>query len=64
MADEILKTDIKGMLPRELEEYLRALGQPAYRAKQVFSWLQKGCGSFEEMSNLPAALRRTLSERR
>ena len=62
MADEILKTDIKGMLPRELEEYLRALGQPAYRAKQVFSWLQKGCGSFEEMSNLPAALRRTLSE--
>ena len=62
MADEIVKTDIKRMLPDELAAYFKELGQPAYRSKQVFSWLQKGCGSFDEMSNLPATLRKSLAE--
>ena len=57
------KTDIKAMLPSELSDYLKSLGQPAYRSKQIFSWLQKGCGSFEEMSNIPASLRAQLTER-
>jgi len=57
------KCDIKSMLPGELEVLLRELGQPAFRAKQVFSWLSRGCGSFDEMTNLPRALRETLSER-
>ena len=56
------KTDIKSLLPAELSDYLKSLGQPAYRSKQVFAWLQKGCGSFEEMSNIPSALRVKLSE--
>lgn len=56
------KLDIKSLLPSELSEYLKSLGQPAYRSKQVFSWLQKGCSSFDEMSNLPAALRAKLGE--
>ena len=56
------KTDIKSLLPNELSDYLKSMGQPAYRSKQVFSWLQKGCGSFDEMSNIPAALRAELAE--
>ncbi len=53
--------DIKSMLPGELEEAFREMGLPAYRSKQVFSWLQKGAGSFEEMQNLPQSLRESLS---
>lgn len=37
------------------------LGQPAYRTKQVWEWLARGAGSFDEMSNLPAGLRDDLS---
>lgn len=48
----------------ELKEALLTMGQPAFRAKQVVEWVyQRGVTSFEEMSNLPKALRATLSER-
>ncbi len=56
------KTDIKSLLPTELAAYLKSLGEPSYRSRQIFSWLQKGCGSFDEMSNIPAALRAKLAE--
>ena len=48
------------MLPEELGAYLKALGQPAFRAKQVFAWLNRGAASFDEMSDLPKALRERL----
>ena len=54
-------TDLKSMLPQELEEYLKSLGQPKFRAKQLFSWFSKGAQSFEEMSNIPKALGEKLS---
>ena len=54
-------TDLKSMLPLELEEYLKSLGQPKFRAKQLFSWFSKGAQSFEEMSNIPKALGEKLS---
>ena len=63
MAELTEKIDIKSMLPEELAEYLRSLGQPAYRAKQLFCWFSAGCGSWDEMTNLPRALRQELSER-
>ena len=56
-------TDIKAMLPEELEAALKELGQPKYRAGQIFDWLNRGVQSFDEMSNLPKALREQLSER-
>jgi len=33
------------------------LGQPAYRATQVWEWLARGAGTWDEMTNLPAGLR-------
>ena len=59
--NEMEKTQLLGMTPDELAAYLKALGQPAFRAKQVFSWLHQGA-AFEQMSNLPKALRETLAE--
>ena len=56
------KTDIKSLLPEELEALLREMGQPAYRTKQIFSWLSAGCGDWDEMTNLPKSLRSSLAE--
>ena len=56
-------TNLKSMTAPEIGAVLKELGQPAFRAKQVFSWLHKGVRSYEEMSNLPKALRDTLAER-
>ena len=46
----------------KLEELLVSMGEPKFRAKQVFGWLYKGAGSFDEMTNVPAALRQKLAE--
>ena len=53
--------DIKSMTLEEMGEYFRQLGEPAFRAKQVFSWLHRGARSFDEMSNLSKALRAKLA---
>jgi 23S rRNA (adenine2503-C2)-methyltransferase len=44
-----------------LQETLAARGEPAYRAKQVWEWTARGAAGFEEMTNLPAALRGDLA---
>lgn len=46
-----------------LDRTLSDLGQPAFRAKQVWEWTARGAAGYEEMTNLPAALRTTLTER-
>ena len=53
---------IKSMTLPELTATLKELGQPAFRGKQVYTWLHKGVRSYEEMTNLPKALRDTLAE--
>ena len=55
-------TDLKSMTPEELTVYFRQLGQPQFRAKQVFRWLHQGVESFDEMTDLPKVLRETLGE--
>jgi len=52
---------LKSMTIAEIGAVLKELGQPAFRAKQVFSWLHKGVRSYDEMTNLPKALRDTLA---
>ena len=55
--------DLCSMDLPELTAALQELDQPAYRAKQVFSWLMRGVRDPEQMSDLPAKLRRELQER-
>ena len=60
MATEL---DLCSLSQSELSAYLKELGEPGFRAKQLFSWLhQKKAQRFEEMSNLPKSLRETLKE--
>ena len=47
----------------EIEQLIIKMGEPRFRAKQIFVWLYGGAESFEEMSNLPKALREQLSEK-
>lgn len=42
--------DIKAMLPEEIAAALAEMGQPKYRAKQIFQWLARGASSFDEMT--------------
>ena len=53
---------LKSMTMPELSQVLKALGQPAFRAKQVFTWLHKGVRTYDEMTNLPQSLRQVLAQ--
>ena len=53
---------LKSMRLEELTQLLKEMGQPSFRAKQVYTWLHKGVRSYEEMTNLPLALREELEQ--
>ena len=55
-------TDIKSLNLPEITQLLREMGEPAFRGKQVFTWLHRGVTSFEDMSNLSKPLRQKLTE--
>ena len=57
-----MKKDILSMLPEEIEAELENLGEPKYRAQQLFTWLHRGVRDYEEMSNLSKSLRQKLQE--
>ncbi len=45
-----------------LDDRLAAEGEPTFRSRQVWEWVARGAGSYEEMTNLPAELRRRLAD--
>ena len=53
--------DILSCSKAEIEQYLTCVGEPKYRAKQIFTWLHSG-KSFDEMTNVPKSLREHLKE--
>ncbi len=62
MMDENERKDILSLLPEELEAELAALGEPKFRAAQVFQWLGRGVRDFEGMTNLSRDLRQKLAQ--
>ena len=54
--------NLKSMTLPELSALLKDMGQPAFRAKQLYTWLHRGVRSYDEMTNLPGALREKLTE--
>lgn len=46
----------------ELTEEFTALGEPKFRAGQVYAWLHRGARSFDEMTNLSKPLREKLAQ--
>ena len=55
-------THLKSMTQQEIGQVLKTMQQPAFRAKQIFTWLHKGVKSYEEMTNLPKDLRQKLAQ--
>ena len=54
--------NLKSLTQTELAELFKNMGQPAFRAGQVYGWLQKGIESYDEMTNVPRNLRTLLEE--
>ena len=53
--------NLKSMTLEEMTRLFKDMGQPAFRAKQVYTWLHRGVRSYEEMTNLPKPLRERLA---
>ncbi len=57
-----MKTELISLSLAELERFVVELGQPKFRAKQIYEWIYKGAESFDDMLNIPKALRELLAE--
>ena len=54
--------DLKDLEYDELVSFMKDMGEPKFRAEQIFSWLHKGAESYDEMTNLSKATRERLKE--
>ncbi len=54
--------DLKDLEFDELQAFLKELGEPKFRAGQIFEWLHKGAESYDDMTNISKATRAKLSE--
>jgi len=54
--------NLKDLTYDGLCQLVLSMGESAFRAGQIYSWLHKGAGSFDEMTNLSLSLRQKLSE--
>ena len=58
---EITQTDLLSLYPEELQELIVSLGEPKFRAKQIFSWMHRGVG-IDGMTDQSKKLRERLHE--
>ncbi len=57
-----MKKDLKSMTMEELSAYILSIGEPKFRAKQIFKWLHRGVRRFDEMTDLSKALQAKLDD--
>ncbi|MBR3307359.1 MAG: 23S rRNA (adenine(2503)-C(2))-methyltransferase RlmN [Lachnospiraceae bacterium] len=58
-----MKKDLRSLTEAELKEELKSMGEPAYRASQLFRWLHVELAEDpSDMTNLPKALREKLAQ--
>ena len=57
-----MKIDARSLTFKELESKVIELGEPKFRAKQIYSHVFKGISSFDEIGNIPKALKQKLNE--
>ena len=53
--------NLKSMTLGEMTQLFKEMGQPAFRAKQIYTCLHKGVRGYDEMTNLPKPLRERLA---
>ncbi len=57
-----MKTDLKSMPLSQMTLFFSQMGEPKFRAKQVYTWLHRGVTDFSQMSDIPLSLRQKLDE--
>ena len=57
-----MKKNIRDLQLNEIEEVILKMGEPKFRARQIFAWLCKGVENFDEMQNVPLNLRKKLDK--
>ncbi len=57
------KKDIKSLTLDELTEEIKKLGEPGFRAKQLYEWMHKKMArDYDEMTNIPKSMKQKLTE--
>jgi 23S rRNA (adenine2503-C2)-methyltransferase len=55
--------DLRALTPSELSARLAALGQPRFRAEQIFRWLHEhGASTWDDMTSIPRAVKDALGD--
>src|SRR5512141_1594763 len=63
IQDDAARPDLRSLDLAGLAALVARLGEPPYRARQIFDWLhRKGVASLEAMTNLPRGLRDRLAK--
>ena len=57
------KVDLMNMEIDELEGFVLSLGEPKFRARQIFEWVNKGVKDIDSMTNLSKDLRENLKRK-
>ncbi len=58
-----MKTELISLSYKELEQFIIDLGQPKFRSKQIYEWINRGAESFDDMLNIPKSLKYILAEK-
>lgn len=56
------KKALKNLTEAEMKEFMKEIGEKAFRGTQVYSWIYKGAKTFDDMKNIPKSLREKLEE--
>lgn len=57
------RVNLKNLTLEELQQFMKDIGEPSYRATQIFKWIYKGITDFEQMTDLPKSLISKLAQR-
>ncbi|MGL5714931.1 MAG: 23S rRNA (adenine(2503)-C(2))-methyltransferase RlmN [Paraclostridium sp.] len=56
------KVCLKNFTEEELKEYIKSIGEKAFRATQIYGWIYKGAKNFSDMKNISKSLQDKLDE--
>ncbi len=56
------KVALKNFTEEGLKEFVKSIGEPAFRGTQIYSWIYKEAKTFDDMKNIPKSLREKLEE--
>ncbi|MBO4458185.1 MAG: 23S rRNA (adenine(2503)-C(2))-methyltransferase RlmN [Butyrivibrio sp.] len=64
ILDQENKIDIKSLSFEELTDFIKEIGEPAFRAKQLYDWMHvKQVRSLDDMKNIPKSLKEKILEK-